>query len=339
MDSRRRGVAYEEWLSAVYLRMVKLGHPTREALIADGLPADEIDEAVAELTVRGFLEPDQGQEGEVEGWRLRPPREAIGQHLQDMEHQIAMTRATAAEVESAWRRSVGRSVLRDLPDIDLLAGTMDIVDRVAAFHLSATRRLWWVVDGSAAARILMQRAVEDPDYLAVRDGVDVRVVADSRLLEDVESMAHLTRLAEQGHGVRIGYGVPFSTILCDDTSTIIDLSAHDAEGFGSFAVRRPAAISAIEKFTESAWVLATRYAVAIEVEDWEQDWDQQAPPLDPRDQKILALLATGATDQTIARQTQVSTRTVERRVRKIIDQLGSSTRFQAGVQAVHRGWV
>jgi len=58
-----------------------------------------------------------------------------------------------------------------------------------------------------------------------------------------------------------------------------------------------------------------------------------------RDQMILALLAAGAPDATIARQAGVSQRTVERRVRALMDQLGAGTRFQAGVQAARRGMI
>jgi DNA-binding NarL/FixJ family response regulator len=58
-----------------------------------------------------------------------------------------------------------------------------------------------------------------------------------------------------------------------------------------------------------------------------------------RDQTILALLGAGASDATIARQTGVSQRTVERRVRALMDQLGAGTRFQAGVQAARRGLI
>ena len=55
--------------------------------------------------------------------------------------------------------------------------------------------------------------------------------------------------------------------------------------------------------------------------------------LDRRDTTILTLLAAGASDATIARQSGISQRTVERRVRALMDQLGAGTRFQAGVQA------
>ena len=63
------------------------------------------------------------------------------------------------------------------------------------------------------------------------------------------------------------------------------------------------------------------------------------PPLDERDRRILSLLTVGASDQVVARQLGVSVRTVERRVRYLTEHLGAATRFQAGVQAVRRGWV
>jgi len=50
-------------------------------------------------------------------------------------------------------------------------------------------------------------------------------------------------------------------------------------------------------------------------------------------------MAAGAPDASIARQAGVSQRTVERRLRSLMDRLGAETRFQAGVLAVHRGWL
>ena len=58
-----------------------------------------------------------------------------------------------------------------------------------------------------------------------------------------------------------------------------------------------------------------------------------------RDRQVLLMLAGGATDETIARQLGVSSRTVERRVRALLDRLGAETRFQAGAQAARRGWL
>jgi DNA-binding NarL/FixJ family response regulator len=54
----------------------------------------------------------------------------------------------------------------------------------------------------------------------------------------------------------------------------------------------------------------------------------------------LALLEhPGSTDAAIARHLGISQQTVERRIRAILDLLGVTTRFQAGVQAGRRNWI
>ena len=44
-------------------------------------------------------------------------------------------------------------------------------------------------------------------------------------------------------------------------------------------------------------------------------------------------------DEQIARELGLSLRTVRRRVAEVLDELGATSRFQAGVEAVRRGWV
>lgn len=64
-----------------------------------------------------------------------------------------------------------------------------------------------------------------------------------------------------------------------------------------------------------------------------------ATDLDERDRAILTLMGLGATDDTIARRLGMSRRTVVRRTARLLERLGASTRFQAGVQAIRRGWL
>jgi DNA-binding NarL/FixJ family response regulator len=51
------------------------------------------------------------------------------------------------------------------------------------------------------------------------------------------------------------------------------------------------------------------------------------------------MLAAGAKDEQIARALGVSLRTVRRRVAALLADLGVRSRFQAGVEAMRRGWV
>jgi DNA-binding CsgD family transcriptional regulator len=54
---------------------------------------------------------------------------------------------------------------------------------------------------------------------------------------------------------------------------------------------------------------------------------------------LLQQLAAGALDEQIARKLGISLRTVRRRVADLMSELGADSRFQAGVEAVRRGWI
>ena len=64
-----------------------------------------------------------------------------------------------------------------------------------------------------------------------------------------------------------------------------------------------------------------------------------ATQLSHGDRKIITLMAAGLTDEAIARRLNLSRRTVVRRIAVLLDRLGATTRFQAGVQAANRGWL
>ncbi|MCY7394840.1 MAG: helix-turn-helix transcriptional regulator [Nocardioides sp.] len=80
---------------------------------------------------------------------------------------------------------------------------------------------------------------------------------------------------------------------------------------------------------------------------FEEMWDRAAPlselvPVSSGPDLrrfLLQQLATGAQDEQIARRLSISLRTVRRRVAEVMAELGAESRFQAGVEAVRRGWL
>lgn len=62
------------------------------------------------------------------------------------------------------------------------------------------------------------------------------------------------------------------------------------------------------------------------------------PPTE-EEKYILALLAQGLTDQVVAQRLGLPRRTYRRRLKKIMDELGAKSRFQAGVLAERAGWL
>jgi DNA-binding NarL/FixJ family response regulator len=68
--------------------------------------------------------------------------------------------------------------------------------------------------------------------------------------------------------------------------------------------------------------------------------DGQRYDVGASDQRLLlSQLAGGAKDEQIARALGLSVRTVRRRVAELLVELGADSRFQAGVEAVRRGWI
>jgi DNA-binding NarL/FixJ family response regulator len=75
---------------------------------------------------------------------------------------------------------------------------------------------------------------------------------------------------------------------------------------------------------------------------FDQLWSQATPlrlseNADPNT-TLINLLASGMKDEAIARQLGVSGRTLRRRIAQVQEQLGATSRFQAGLQAGRRGW-
>ena len=329
---RLHGDAYEELVSRVYITAVRLGRPTRDALRNEGLTDEVIDDLTAELMARELFVPGV----DPDSWQVAPPREAMTRIADRIERRAAMSRATASEVEQLWRAALGDGRVLEPPGMDLLSGVQEIVDRVRGLHRVAEERLWWAMDTSTASCQLLREAVSDPDLLKVRRGVDVRLMLDTSLLEDEDAMRFMEAREAEGHPVRVGNGIPFSLLLCDRRAAILDLSRHDERGDGSLEARRTAPLLAIEALLEEVWQLCTPYRATADAAAREPG---SRAPLDERDLRILDLLTTGASDQLIARQTGVSVRTVERRVRYLMDHLAAATRFQAGVQAARRDWI
>ena len=57
------------------------------------------------------------------------------------------------------------------------------------------------------------------------------------------------------------------------------------------------------------------------------------------DSRILGLLLAGLTDHAVANQLNLSMRTVQRRVRALMDMVAADTRLQLGYHAARRGWI
>jgi len=320
---------FEEFLSALYLTMLRLGRPTREALVEAGHHPEDVDRAAAFLAARQLIS-DAGPGV----WDIVPPEVALPRLATALETRARSTRNTATELGALWRKARDEPAPPGFVGVEMLR-SVDLVV-LAAYSMAATadQRLRAFLDDSPVSRRLVLEEGGLFSRASLRPS-EVGLVVDVRLFAHDGVLAALEAGAAAGQRIAVADGLPFSGLIVDDRAALIDLSRHDARADGSFVVRRRAPIAAVEALFEVAFELSTPMAPTLARLTGGSD----QPPLVERDRRILGLLATGATDQQIARSLNVSTRTVERRVSVLMNTLGAATRFQAGVQATRREWI
>lgn len=327
-----RGTEREDFLSRIYLAMIRLGDPTQERLEQEGYHPEDVREAGDELGGRGLItEVGPGR------WEVQPPEEALPRVAAQLEARARFSRSFAAELGVIWRQTRERAPDPEsgMGGIEGLGSAEDAAAGMRSVEGMAVHDLRMMIADSPAARTWLTSSAESAGSAQgmERTAAAISMVVDRALLGEPGLLTELERHAAAGAQVKVMGGVPFGVVLADDTAALIDLSQHGERGSGSFLIRRAAVVAGLHALVE---VGITR-GVPLTPRPGEKGRRKELP-LDDRDVRILGLLAAGATDQMIARSIGVSTRTVERRIRFLMEHLGGSTRFQAGVQAARRGW-
>ena len=315
----------EALLTRAYLAAVQHPEPSRSLLIAQGMHAEVVDRALEMLAAQGLLRVGPG--GVID---VISPDIALPVLASAFERRARQARSAAHELAQVYFRARSASAAPDAGAIRIL-GSFDEIGPVTAEMIAAgkesVRAFRSLSPRTRAIFDSPQHSHEEPTRGAGGTILTMTTVYDTQVLELEGALRVLDGRERGGERFRFTTAVPFSAVIVDDTAAVVDVSAFDPAGFGSALVRSRSLVIALIALYDHLWNLGAPLHRA------------GRSASDRRDQTILGLLAAGATDATIARQTGVSQRTVERRVRALMDQVGAGTRFQAGVQAVRRGLV
>jgi DNA-binding CsgD family transcriptional regulator len=99
--------------------------------------------------------------------------------------------------------------------------------------------------------------------------------------------------------------------------------------FGAVVVREPSTVAYLCEIFDHTWEMAKPFANASD-----DGLEEVARELD---HTIVRLLASGLKDEALARRLGMSLRTIRRHIANIMQELGATSRFQAGVVAAQRG--
>ncbi|MFJ9605926.1 hypothetical protein ACIRS1_06155 [Kitasatospora sp. NPDC101176] len=260
------------------------------------------------------------------GWEALPPGRIVEAVLQSDALRQATARRAGAELERLYRFA-----RRDAGTY----GALEVVEDRAQV-LAASRRLQLaarhqirVIDVppySGSTAFYLDQEVLQRQRMAA--GVAYRSIYHGCAFDDPVAGPNMARMIEAGEQARTLDDPPLKLALGDDDLAIVTLPADGRPGVVSLLIRPSALLRALAAVFETLWRLAVPATV-----------DGVGLQIDDRDRRILTLMASGATDDAIARRLGLGRRTVVRRVSALLAQLGATTRFQAGVQAARRGWL
>jgi DNA-binding CsgD family transcriptional regulator len=215
------------------------------------------------------------------------------------------------------------------PGVEVVRGRQAIGLRWLEAQRSATRELL-ILDRPPYV-LEPERARRRVQHELLRRGVRCRTIYDREAMESPGCLASARQLGALGEDGRTVAGLPMKLLIADRKVGLVS-HLHGQEEY--VLLHGSALLDGLVTLFDLLWHQATPL---------------RPPPADAAheatetlsadDRRLLSLAADGLTDHAVARRLGVAQRTVERRMRRIMDRLGARTRFQAGLQAARRGML
>ncbi|MFI8828942.1 hypothetical protein [Streptomyces sp. NPDC053431] len=256
-----------------------------------------------------------------------------------IQRRQALLHQESAELKSL--RTYADRLARELPAPPALAPEPLARVEILIDTEAAGTRLDTMLEAAETEVLILDRATGTPGRAqeTVADcirrllarGVAVRIVTDRRGTDFPDRAQDLITLAGLGLQARTAQRLSTGLVLVDRRMCLLppppgrdEAGGAAALVFGDCLLRR----AALPLF-ESLWERATPLG---------SPGGPEGPPTSNQ-RELLALLASGLKDETIARRLGVHVHTARRRITRMLEELDADTRFQAGVQAATRGWL
>lgn len=295
----------------LYECVLRLANPTVSELATRlRRPAADIRHGLATLEESGLV---VRLSGTPKRWVAPPPDVAIGALIQRRERRLRSLQRLVRHYVNAYQRGEAAADA-STHLVEALHGPEAIGARVEQLHAQAREQVC-IFDKPPHA----QAEAGPAQHSALRRGVSYRTVYERTSLDVPGRLEEVRRGVEEGEQARVLPQLPLKLLLVDRTWAIVPISAGVADH--ALVVRSSALLDGLVTLFEQQWQRAMPlFADAGTVEDGD----------------LLTMLLTGMTDDAIARRLGIGLRTVQRRVRALMDDLGADTRFQAGYQAAAR---
>jgi predicted transcriptional regulator len=257
------------------------------------------------------------------------PDVAVAALIDEQQHRLDEARSLVHRLMETYREAA--RITHPEMAVELLTDRDDISSAVGRMTADARREV---------------RAFDRPPYVD-RPGVNLDVQIQRqrhgvahRVIYSQEAVAWPGRMISDigpsiraGEKARVRPELPLKLVISDNQVAIIPFSLATGGQSAAYLIRRSPMLVALESLFEAEWDRALVLSDA-----GRQTGDDRTQP-DEDTRCLLELLAAGLTDAAIARSQGWSERTTQRRIHRLMQELGAATRFQASLTAARRGWL
>ncbi|GAB2956911.1 helix-turn-helix domain-containing protein [Streptomyces pseudoechinosporeus] len=295
------------------------------------LDKDCVEAALTRLSDLSLLAPSRDSPGALRAVNpslglkvlLQREQDELAWRQQRIEQNRAALAALAAEYTTSGRS--GTDGTEELDNVDDIRIRLEALAESCQHESLAFHPVGGLTEESIeAGRPLNERALAR--------GVRFRSIYLDSATNDRVTKAHAQWMAERNSEVRTSPTLPMRLLIVDTTAAVVAGLPGQTGPSALLFSSRPVVL-AMRALFEAYWEHATPFHQAL------SRGDDPDSGLTPQERKLLQLLATGLTDEAVARALGIGVRTERRIMAELMERLGASSRFEAGVQATRRQWI
>jgi sugar-specific transcriptional regulator TrmB len=319
-------IGLDEVQESVYRLLVALGAAEVSELAHRlALPEEQALHTLRRLEHRGLVARSPASSGR---WVAAPPAVALGALLTWQRHELEQAERAAALLAKDYRAEATEPAVHDL--VEVVTGAA-VEHRFLQLRLGAAKEVCALVTGTPAAVPGGQYGAGEP---AAADGVGRRVVIERKVLSAPAGVAGLAATLGRDDEVRVADRVPARLVIADRRLAMVPLTSRAIEP-AALLVHASGLLESLSGLFDEVW----RDALPLRLGPDGTPREEQPDSPDAADLKILSLLLAGLTDASVAKHLDLGLRTVQRRVKRLMELTGVTTRLQLGWHAYERGWV
>nr|WP_202532538.1 helix-turn-helix domain-containing protein [Streptomyces sp. SID3212] len=300
------------------------------------LPEADTERALRRLERQGLAAQSSARTGR---WVAAPPAVALGALLTQHRHELEQAELAAVLLAEEYRAEAREPAVHDL--VEVVTGASAVAHRFVQLQLGATTEVCALVTGKPVAVTGMDNEAEER---AARRGVAYRVVIEREVLALPAGITELSAALGRDEQVRVVERVPTKLVVADRGLAMVPLTGRGAEP-AALVVHASGLLESLLGLFEAVW----RDALPLRLGSGDGNGgdgggsaeilEDALPGPDSTDLEVLSLLLAGMTDASVAKQLDLGLRTVQRRVKGLMELSGVTTRLQLGWHAYEKGWV